>query len=387
MANKLIYLDYAAATPLNQQVMAAMQPYLTDLFYNPSAPYQPAREVRADIENARHNVAKIIGARSSEIIFTAGATESINLAFSIDGHIVTTEIEHAAVLEAAKVKEYTIIKVDEKGRVDPSNIKKAIQPETTIVSIALVNNETGVTQDIKAIAEVIASERTRRNEAGESKPIYLHTDASQAAGMVDLHVARLGVDMMTLNGAKIYGPKQTGILYANSSIELSPIISGGGQERGLRSGTENIAGIIGFAKALEITEKKRKTESERLQKLHAQLLDILQNEFEDLVVVGDQKHHTPHILTVAWPGLDAERVLFRLEAENILVATGSACAANKDTRSHVLLALGLSPDVIDGSIRFSFGRSTTSDEIDRAVKIIVTVIKQELSRGTKLQQV
>lgn len=383
MANKLIYLDYAAATPLDSQVMVAMQPYLSELFYNPSAPYQPARKVRADIEKARHNVAQIIGARANEIIFTAGATESINLAFGTNGHIITANTEHPAVLEAAKVKEHTIIKVNEKGRVDPVTIKNAIRPETILISIALVNNETGVIQDIKAIADIISSERKRRAENNDPHPIYLHTDASQAAGVIDLHIARLGVDLMTLNGAKIYGPKQTGILYANSSVELSPIISGGGQERGLRSGTENVAGIIGFAAALEITERKRKTEIERLKKLHTQLLDILQNEFKDLIVIGDQKHHTPHILTVAWPGLEAERVLFGLEAENVLVATGSACAANKDTRSHVLLALDLSPEIIDGSLRFSFGRQTTSDEIDRAAKIIVTIIKQELTRGAE----
>ncbi len=383
MTKSQIYLDYAAATPLDSQVMAVMQPYMANLFYNPSAPYQPAREVRADIEKARHSIAQTIGSRSSEVLFTAGATESINLALRVDGHIITTDIEHAAVLEVAKAKDHTITTVNEKGRVDPASVKAAIKTDTTLISIALVNNETGVIQDIKSIAEIVTNERAERAKNGQSQPIYLHTDSSQAAGIVDLHIARLGVDMMTLNGAKIYGPKQTGILYANSSVELSPIISGGGQERGLRSGTENVAGIIGFAAALEIAERKRKTEFERVQKLHNQLLDILQNEFKDLIVIGDQKHRSPHILTVAWPNLDAERVLFRLESENILVATGSACAANKDTRSHVLTALGLAPEIIDGSLRFSFGRPTTSEEIDRAAKIIVTVIKQELTRGTE----
>lgn len=384
MANQQIYLDYAAATPLDSDVLAAMQPYMTDIFYNPSAPYQPAREVRATIEEARHTVAKIIGARSNEIIFTAGATESINLAFAGQGHVIVSVIEHAAILETAKKYNHTVVQVDQKGRVDIAGLQSAITPATTMISIGLVNNEIGVIQDLHVISQLIANERLNREKSGNKTPIYLHTDASQAAGIVDIHAARLGVDMMTLNGAKIYGPKQTGILYASSNVDLQPIIRGGGQERGLRSGTENVAGIIGFTKALEIADGKRKSESVRLQNLKQELLDSLSIDFNDLKIIGDQKHSAPHILTVAFQGLDAERVLFGLENENILVATGSACAANKDTRSHVLTALGIKPDSIDGSLRFSFGRNTTSNEIKIAAKIIGTVIKQELARGRKI---
>lgn len=385
MASQLIYLDYAAATPLDSFVLAAMQPYLTDNFYNPSAPYQPARKVRNDIEQSRHNIAKIIGSRTSEIIFTAGATESINLAFARQGHIVVSAIEHAAVLETAKHHEHTIVPVDHKGRVDISNIKSAITPSTTVISIGLVNNEIGVLQDLQAISQLVSTERLQREKSENKTPIYLHTDASQAVGITDIHVSRLGVDMMTLNSAKIYGPKQMGILYAASHVNLHPVIIGGGQERGLRSGTENVAGIIGLAKAIEIADGKRKSESERLRKLRLELLNILTDNFEQIEIIGDQKHHAPHILTVALPGLDAERVLFKLEADNILVATGSACAANKDTRSHVLTALGLEPELIDGSLRFSFGRGTTSDQIAVAAKIIVAAINQEYDRGKKIQ--
>ena len=387
MANKTIYLDYAAATPLDSNVLAAMQPYLTDLFYNPSAPYQPARKVRNDIESTRASVARTIGAKPTEIIFTAGATESVNLAFNIDGHVITTQTEHAAVLRAAKLRKgSTFVGVNEKGRVDPLDIKKFITPQTTLVSVGLVNNETGTAQDIKAIAKVISDERQNRVKNDNPTPIYLHTDASQAVGILDINVARLGVDMMTLNGAKIYGPKQTGVLYLNSSIDLKPILAGGGQERGLRSGTENVANIVGLGVAIEIAERKRKTEVERLQKIRLQMLDILLENFNDMIVIGDQKHHAPHILTVALPGLDAERILFSLESQDILVATGSACAANKDTRSHVLMAMALEPDIIDGSLRFSFGRPTTTDDIDRAAKIIVETIKQERDRGKRIRQ-
>lgn len=385
MASQLIYLDYAAATPLDSFALAAMQPYLTDTFYNPSAPYQPARKVRNDIEQSRHNIAKIIGSRPSEIIFTAGATESINLAFAGQGHIVVSAIEHAAVLETAKQHEHTIVPVDHRGRLDISNIKSAITPSTTVVSVGLVNNEIGVLQDLQAISQLVSTERLQREKSDNKTPIYLHTDASQAVGITDIHVSRLGVDMMTINGAKIYGPKQMGILYAASHVNLHPVIIGGGQERGLRSGTENVAGIIGLAKAIEIADGKRKSESERLRKLRLELLNILTDNFEQIEIIGDQKHHAPHILTVALPGLDAERVLFKLEADNILVATGSACAANKDTRSHVLTALGLEPELIDGSLRFSFGRGTTSDQIAVAAKIIVAAINQEYDRGKKIQ--
>lgn len=388
MANKQIYLDYAAATPLDENVIRAMDPYLVDLFYNPSAAYQPAREVSSAIETARHGVANIVGARTSEIIFTAGASESINLAFKIDGHVVTSNIEHVAVIEAAKqhTNNYTMIDVGEGSRINPEAIRSAIKPSTTLVSVGLVNNETGTIQDIKAIASVIEDEKIKRQKANNHKPIYLHTDASQAVGILDIHVARLGVDLMTLNGAKIYGPKQTGILYVNSSVQLSPIVSGGGQENGLRSGTENVAGIIGFAKALEITENMRKKEANRLHDIRKQMLEILEESFSELVVIGDQKHQAPHILTVAWQDLDAERVLFMLESHNILVATGSACAANKDTRSHVLTSLGLPPIVIDGSLRFSFGRQSTLGEVARAAKMVVETVKQELSRGKTNEQ-
>lgn len=387
MANKTIYLDYAAATPLDSNILAAMQPYLTDVFYNPSAPYQPAREVRNSIEDTRGSVARAIGAKPTEVIFTAGATESINLAFNIGGHVVTTKTEHAAVLQAAKLhNNSTFVSANKKGRVDPQDIKKSITPQTTLVSVGMVNNETGTVQDIKAIAKVIFDERQNRVKNNNSTHIYLHTDASQAVGILDINVARLGIDMMTLNGAKIYGPKQTGILYLDSSIDLKPIIAGGGQERGLRSGTENVANIIGLGMAIEIAERKRKTEVERLQKIRGQMIDILQGSFNGLIMIGDQKHHAPHILTVAWPGLDAERILFALEAQNVLVATGSACAANKDTRSHVLMAMGLEPDTIDGSLRFSFGRQTTTHDIDTAARIIVETIKQERDRGKRIGQ-
>ena len=381
MSKKIIYLDYAAATPLESAVFHTMEPYMTDRFYNPSAPYQPARDIRTDIETARASVARLLGAKPTEIIFTAGATESINLAFGLDGHVITSEIEHLAILETAKQHEVSLLSVDENGRIRLENLKNNIREDTVLISIGIVNNEIGVTQSLGEVVKIIEVVRARRMKENNPMPLLLHSDASQGSGMIDLNVARLGVDLLTLNGGKMYGPKQSGVLYVSSSVQLQPIIYGGGQERNLRSGTENVAGIIGFAKAFEIAEKKRKDEPRRLYGLRQQMIELLQEQFQDMHILGHKKHQAPHILSVAWEGLDAERVLFALESENILVATGSACAANKDTRSHVLMALGLNHNIIDGSLRFSFGRATTSDEIAQAGKIISMIVKKELQRG------
>lgn len=381
MTKNTIYLDYAAATPLDKRVFKAMQPYFSANFYNPSAPYQPAREVRVAVETARTSTAHILGAKSAEIIFTAGATESINLAFKglleLDDHCVVSSIEHQAVLETAKNFKHSIAKTDNSGRVILASIKNAITAKTKLVSIGLVNSEIGIIQDIKAISSVIKKIRSERLKQNNQTPLWFHTDATQAAGLFDLNVARLGTDLLTVGGNKIYGPKQTGILFVSSKIALHPLLHGGGQERNLRSGTENVPGIIGFCEAFRIASKQRQTESERLTILKRSFLSSLTEALADTVVIGDQKHSSPHIVMLAWPGVDAERVLFRLESNDVLVGTGSACGANKHTQSPVLAALGLTKDIINGSLRFSFGRETNEKDLKRAVKIIVEAIMQE----------
>ncbi|MDR1969743.1 MAG: cysteine desulfurase [Candidatus Nomurabacteria bacterium] len=384
----MIYLDYAAATPIDKKVLAAMQPYLADKFFNPSAAYLAAREVRADYEAARHTLAQMIGARPTEIILTAGATESINLALScIDTgpvgkeKIITTAIEHPAVLETAKAKGAKLLPVDNRGRVSLDELKKAISDETLLVSIGYANNEIGTTQPIKEIAEIVREVREERAKRGLKTPLVFHTDASQAAGYLDLNVARLGVDMMTLNAGKCYGPKQVGLLYLRTGVELQPLIRGGGQEMNLRSGTENIAGAIGFAKALEIAEKKRKTEIERLQNLRDDLEKRLLATFARpglaMKVNGHPKYRLPNILNFSISGLDGERAIFALDERGVCVSTGSACAANKGARSRVLTAIGLTPEQADGSIRISLGRGTTKQQIEELKPIIEQVIKNE----------
>ena len=384
MGDELLYLDHAAATPMDERVLRAMQPYLTEFFFNPSSPYAPALQVRRDYEAAKQTIASRIGAKGDELVMTAGATESINLAFnSIGGHVVTAAIEHHAVLAAVKRFDHTIVESDERGLVTAEVIKKAIQSDTRLVSIALANNELGTVQPLREIAAVIQAEREKRRTAGNTIPIYLHTDASQGAGQLDVHVARLGVDLLTLNAGKVYGPKQVGLLWASSHVRLNPQIVGGGQERGLRSGTENVAGVIGFAKAMELADDHRKYEAERLRGLRDSLQAKLITAFDDAVVSGSQKRRLPSHLHISFPGLDAERLVFALEVRGVMVATGSACAANKGTRSHVLTAIHLPPDVADGSLRLTLGHLSTDETIAKAGDIIIEEITRERQRVAK----
>ncbi len=377
----MIYLDHAAATPLDERVLTAMQPYFSEQFFNPSSPYEPAIKVRRAYGAAKDSIARVIGARAEELVMTAGATESINLALhQAKGHVITTAIEHPAVLEAAKLHDCTLVGVNDKGRVDPQAIKEAIRPNTELVSVALANNELGTIQPLADIATVIAAERQTRREAGNNTPINLHTDASQGVGQLDIHVSRLGVDMMTLNSAKMYGPKQVGLLYASRSIQLKALIVGGGQEQDLRGGTENVAGVIGFARALELVDSIRKSEVERLTNLRDELENRLIAAFPDAVTSADKKHRLAGHLHISFPGLDAERLVFLLEAKGVLVATGSACAANKATRSHVLVAIGLAPEICDGSLRLTLGHLSTPENTQQAAELIIEAVSQEKER-------
>jgi len=380
----LIYLDHAAATPLDRRVLVAMQPYFSDEFYNPSSPYAPAVAVRRAYEDAKHSIASLIGAKPGEIIITAGATESINLAFSgIDGHMIIPNIEHHSVLACANGRNVTIVKSDKRGFVSAEVIKAAIRPDTQLVSVAFANNELGTVQPLRDIAQVVKVERESRLIKGDKTPIYLHSDASQGVGQLDVNVARLGVDMLTMNAGKIYGPKQVGLLWAASHVRLQPQIVGGGQERGLRSGTENVAGTVGFAKALELVSEHRKYESERLMKLRDNLQQALTNVFSDAVVSGHTKYRLAGHLHISFPEIDGERLIFILENRGVLVATGSACAANKGTRSHVLNAIGLSDELADGSIRITLGHLSNSDNIKRAGEIMIEEIRKEYERIKK----
>lgn len=376
-----IYLDYAAATPLDERVFRAMRPYLEEQFYNPSAAYSAARQIRTALDEARHQLAIEIGGKRDEVILTAGATESVNLAFrgllADEDHVVIGATEHSAVRMIASQFAVSVASSDMKGIVSAEAVAAEITDATKLVSITAADSELGTIQPLAKIAEVIERVRHDRRARGVLQPIYFHSDASQAAGAIDLHVARLGVDLLTLNAAKCYGPKQVGLLWAASHIQLKPLIFGGGQERGLRSGTENVAGAIGFAMALRLTSKQRHSDGERIRNLRDRLQTQLVDALPNLVVNGSKKKRLPGHLNVSLDGLDAERVVFHLDSLGVQIATGAACAANKGTRSQVLEAVGMSETLADGSLRFSLGRHTTEEEVDRAAPLIIEAIKTE----------
>jgi cysteine desulfurase len=379
--NTPIYLDYAAATPLDAEVLAAMQPYFTDMFYNPSASYLAARRVSADIENARAQIARWLGAKPAEIIFTAGATEGNNLAINgvmqrfAGANVIVSAIEHIANLAPAQQYPHALLPVNAKGIVAIEKLSALIDDQTVLVSVSMANNEVGTIQPLRKISLFLEEVRVQRQKAGNTLPIYLHTDAAQATPYLDLHTARLGVDLLTINGGKMYGPKQTGALFVSSKVQLQPQVLGGGQERGLRSGTENVPGIIGLATALNKAQQSRKEVASREQKLRDILMQALLREFDQVVVNGDTHKRLPNNLHVSWPGYDGERIVMAADERGLMIATGAACSANKQTGSHVLAAMGLDDRLRDGSIRFSLGAPTTEADIDGAVAILREVVR------------
>ncbi len=377
------YLDYAAATPLDPEVLEAMGPYLTGRFYNPSAPYELARGVRDDVERARATVARLIGARPDNLVFTAGATEANNLAFAaVEGHVVVDAIEHESVLACAGTHARRTVRVGRDGLVDPSAVARAIRPDTELVSIELANGEIGCVQPVREISRAVAEERARRLEAGERTPIYLHTDASQAAGCLSVNVSSLGVDLLTLSAAKIYGPKQVGALWAADDVRLRPLVYGGGQEGGVRSGTENVAGVVGLARAMELACERRAREARRLAALRERLRAGLLERLSWTVVSGPRnaKRRLPGLLHVAFAGIEARRLVISLEREGVSVGTGSACAASRMRVSHVLEAIGMPRPLAEGSLRLTLGLPTTEDEVDRAVLAIERAVRSEMAR-------
>ncbi len=377
---KTIYLDYAAATPVDPAVLKTMQPYYTDNFYNPSATYLAAKSVAADLKKARESVAFSLGAKPSEIVFTAGGTEANNLAIAgiIDqypgSNIIVSAIEHESILEPANKYDYREAKVTKGGIVDLDYLEKLIDDNTVLISVMYANNEIGTIQPIKEIAKLLQNIRKARANSGDKLPIFLHTDACQASNYLDLHTSRLGVDLMTLNGGKMYGPKQSGALYVRTGVVVSAQILGGGQERGLRSGTENVASIIGFAKALEIAQEKRPVEAKRLTELRDDFVYQLKANFPDAIINGSLKKRLPNNISVTFPGTDNERLMMQLDEKGIMCAVGSACSASNDEPSHVLKSIGLPDEKARSTLRFSLGRDTTINQIKETLRSIQQVL-------------
>lgn len=375
-----IYLDYAAATPMDPEVLAAMQPFFNERFHNPSALYGPALEVSKALEAARSEVAEVLGAKSSEIIFTAGGTEANNLA--IHGVMqkypkacaAISAIEHDSVRMPAEQWNCASLKVNETGILQPETVLKSLTEDTVLVSVMYANNEIGTIQPVRRIAQTLEKIRTDRLKSGNKLPLYFHVDAAQAGNYLDMHVHRLGADLMTVNGGKLYGPKQSGALFVRAGIDLRPLIHGGGQERGLRSGTQNVAAAIGFAVALKKSTAMQHEETERLKLLQKEFIDKLQKEFPEIIINGSLKQRLPNNLHITLPGNDNERVLMALDMEGIYAAVGSACSASHEEPSHVLRAIGLSNKDIQASLRFSFGRQTTEEDIRKTVVALKSTI-------------
>jgi cysteine desulfurase len=413
---KLIYLDYAAATPLDPRVLEAMEPFLGEKFGNPSSLYQKGREAKAAIDDARKNIANIVGARPQEIIFTGGGTESCNLAIfgvaknhqptkKYRPHIIVSAIEHHAVLksvQALKGEGYglTVLDVNRQGLINIGDIKKALRPETVLISIMYANNEIGTIEPIVEIGKLIKRINTDRERNGLTRIVF-HTDACQAAGFLDINVNRLGVDLMSVNGSKIYGPKQTGFLYVRDGVNLKPLIYGGGQERGLRSGTENVAGVVGLAKALELVQKIRESENQRIGKLQRYFIEKLMKvkavelNGPDLCHREEPRHQhdirrrrgdpltmtarcdrLPNNINITIKGVEGEALMLYLDSYGIAVSTGSACATGNSDASHVLLAIGRSEKEAKGSIRFSLGKNTSKADLDYVLKILQPIISE-----------
>ena len=384
----MIYLDHAAATPVSKKALEAMLPYFSDNFFNPSAAYLPAVEVRHAYEHAKDEIAHVIGAKGADLVMTSGATESINLAFSIiptnsDAEVLISAVEHAAVLENAKrAGNYKIIDVDQTGRLSIEDFKAKLSPQTQFVSVCLASSELGTIQPISELADLIRAERTRRALAGENTPIYLHCDASQGLGVMEVKLNRMGVDLLTLNAAKVYGPKGIGVLYVGHNVKLQPLTVGGGQEMGLRSGTENVPATIGFAAAITEAEKHLTYERKRLQDLKRQLRKLLED-LPNIRFLGNPKTQLAGFLPISLPGLDAERLIFALEDRGICVSTGAACAASKGIKSPTLRAIGLNDAEIAGSLRITMGKLNSEEDIQKFSDDLHEIVATEQSRLSK----
>lgn len=375
--SKSIYLDYAAATPVDPRVFKAMLPFLKEEFANPSSIHAAGVRVRQAIDTARSSVAELIGARPSELVFTSGATESINLAIlgavrayaGTGNHIVSVTTEHKAALRALEHEgfEVTLVPVDGRGQVDAQAVLAAVRPDTILVSVMLINNELGTIAPIADIGRGLLKTET-----------LFHTDAAQANGIVPLDVDKLHVDLMTLASAKMHGPKGVGALYVRTGTKLRAVMAGGNQEYGLRPGTENVSGIVGFGAAAQLAMVELNANFHHLSELREVFLTTLLKHCQNIRVNGDSAIMAPHIINITFPGIDGEEMVIRLDAAGIACSTAAACKSS-DFPSHVLRAIGLNDADVRSTLRFSMGRPTTVAQAKQAAKIVAKVVDQ-LSR-------
>jgi cysteine desulfurase len=373
-----IYMDHAATTPAHPQVVQAMLPYFTEYFGNPSSIYEDGIEVRQAIEEARESLARSLGAKPQEIVFTSGGTEADNHALKgvlyrsgeKKNHVITTAIEHHAVLESCHYLEkqgceVTILPVDGQGLVDPDAVRKAITPRTAIVSVMHANNEIGTIEPIREISLI-----TR--EAG----VYLHTDAVQTAGALEINVDDLGVDLLSASAHKLYGPKGIGCLYVRKGTKLHSFIHGGAQESKRRAGTENIPGIIGFGKAMELAVEEREERTAHLLPLRDRLIREISERIPDACLNGHPTLRLPNNVHFRFKYIEGESICLNLDFLGVDTSTGSACSSEALEPSHVLIALGLPHEEAHGSMRFTLGRGNTEEDVDYLVKELPPIIEK-----------
>ncbi len=376
--NRRIYLDYAATTPCDLQVVEAMQPYFSKIFGNPSTLYSFGQEARRAMREARGKIAEFLGASPEEIIFTSGGTESNNTALkgvayagrNKGNHIITSSIEHHSVSESCKFLEkegfkVTYLTVDEYGLVNPQDVKEAITDKTILISIMHANNEIGAIQPIKDIASI-----------AREKEIYFHTDSVQTFAHIPVNVNDLGVDLLSMSAHKLYGPKGIGALYIKKGVKITPFMQGGDQEKRKRASTENIAGIAGFAKAVELAKEKMGNEEKKLTFLRDKLIKGILEKVEHSRLNGHPAQRLPGNVNVSIEYIEGESMVLNLDMKGIACSTGSACTSSSLEPSHVLLAIGLPHELAHSSLRFTIGRFTKEEDIDYVLEVLPEVVKK-----------
>ena len=377
-----VYLDNSATTAMAAEVIEAMSPYFSDEMGNAQSVHSFGQRAKAAVEKARREVAALINAAPAEIVFVSGGTEADNLAVrgiaeahcDYGRHIITTKVEHPAVLATCESLEgagyrVTYLPVSRSGLVSIGDVREAISDDTVLISVMLANNETGTIQPIEEIAGLVAEARARGLDH-----LHFHTDAVQAVGKIPVDVTRLGVDLLSLSGHKIHGPKGIGALYLRKGTRLTKLLYGGHHERDRRAGTENVPGIVGLGRASELARTQLDERMSRMRDLRDYLEQEVISRFPDIRVNGDRQQRVPNVSNMSFGGIDGESLLIALDLKGIAVSTGSACASGSLEPSHVLQALGLTRDEVRGSLRFSLGAYTTREEIDYAVSVLVETV-------------
>lgn len=372
-----IYMDHAATTPVRPEVLEAMLPYFSTEFGNASSVYSWGRSARQALDRARDTVGQLLGAEAGEIVFTASGSEAANLAikgvaWADQGrgrHIITSAIEHHAVLDTVlwlekQGFEVTILPVDELGLVSPEQVQQALRPDTILVSIMHANNEVGTIQPISQIGAIVREHGAR-----------FHTDAVQTAGVLEIDVDQLNVDLLSLSAHKFYGPKGVGALYVRKGVRLNPLIHGGAQEKRRRAGTENVAGVVGLAKALELAQENREEENARLARMRDRLIQGLQ-EIPHTRINGSLEHRLPNNVNVCFEFIEGESLLLNLDLRGIAASSGSACTSGSLDPSHVLLAMGLSHEIAHGSLRLTLGRDNSEADVDYLLQELPEIVQR-----------